>query len=104
MMALVSVKDVMSKDFATINENDTLSKCLELFKKDVPPVLAVLDDKGKYAGIIARRWIVRARLDPMGRPQPLRKSPALFFRASPIQLEDAGFCPGYFMTILCPYR
>jgi CBS domain-containing protein len=64
MMSSVAVKDVLSKDFATVNENDTLSKCLELFKKDVPPVLAVLDEKGKYAGVIARRWIVRARLDP----------------------------------------
>ena len=63
-MSLISVKDVFSKQFATVNENDNLSKCLELFKKDVPPVLAVLDDKNKYLGIIARRWIVRARLDP----------------------------------------
>ncbi|MCL1976631.1 MAG: CBS domain-containing protein [Candidatus Bathyarchaeota archaeon] len=30
----------------------------------MPPVLAVLDAKGKYAGVIARRWIVRSRLDP----------------------------------------
>jgi len=64
MISSVSVKDVLSKDFATVNENDTLSKCLEIFKKDVPAVLAVLDEKGKYAGVIARRWIVRARLDP----------------------------------------
>ncbi len=63
-MSSVSVKDVSSKKFATVNENDTLSKCLELFKKEVPPVLAVLNDKSKYVGIIARRWIIRARLDP----------------------------------------
>jgi len=63
-MSIISVKDVFSKQFATVNENDNLSKCLELFKKDVPPVLAVMDDKNKYVGIIARRWIVRARLDP----------------------------------------
>ncbi len=64
MMSEISVKDVFAKDFATVYENDTLSRCLELFKKDVPPVLAVLDEKNKYAGVIARRWIVRARLDP----------------------------------------
>jgi len=59
-----SVKDVFSKEYSTVNETDTLSKCLELFKKEAPPVLAVLDEKGRYVGVIARRWIVRARLDP----------------------------------------
>jgi CBS domain-containing protein len=29
----------------------------------MPPVLAVFDDKGKYAGVIARRWIIRSRFD-----------------------------------------
>ncbi len=64
MMSSISVKDVLATQFYTVNENDTLSRCLELFKKDAPPVLAVLDEKGKYAGVISRRWIVRARLDP----------------------------------------
>jgi CBS domain-containing protein len=63
-MSAISVKDVFSTVYHTVNEKDTLSRCLELFKKDAPPVLAVLDEKGKYAGVIARRWIVRARLDP----------------------------------------
>ena len=64
MSSSISVKDVFSTEFLTVNENDTLSRCLELFKKDAPPVLAVVDEKGKYAGVIGRRWIVRARLDP----------------------------------------
>jgi CBS domain-containing protein len=64
MSSSISVKDVSSTEFSTVNENDTLSRCLELFKKDAPPMLAVLDEKGKYAGVIGRRWIVRARLDP----------------------------------------
>jgi CBS domain-containing protein len=64
MMSPISVKDVFSTKFFTVNENDTLSKCIELLKKDAPAVLAVLDDKGKYAGVVSRRWIVRARLDP----------------------------------------
>ena len=58
------MRDVFSKGFATVNENDALSRCLELFKKEMPPVIAVLDEKGKYAGVIARRWINRSRLDP----------------------------------------
>jgi len=64
MMSPISVKDVYSTTFYTVNENDTLSRCLELFKKDAPPALAVLSEKEKYAGVISRRWIVRARLDP----------------------------------------
>jgi predicted transcriptional regulator len=64
MMSSISANDVLSNEFATINENDTLSQCLELFKKDTPPVLAVLNERGKYSGLIARRWIVRARVDP----------------------------------------
>ncbi len=64
MINSVSVKDVFSKEFSTVKENDPLSKCLDLFKKETQPVLAVVDEKGKYAGVIARRWVVRARLDP----------------------------------------
>ena len=54
----------VSRSFAKVRESDTLSSCLSLFKKEMPPVLAVLDYEGKYKGVIARRWIVRSRLDP----------------------------------------
>ena len=64
MMRPISVGDVFTRGFATVNEEDPLSRCLELFKKEMPPVLAVLDGKGKYVGVIARRWINRSRLDP----------------------------------------
>ena len=64
MLSPISVKEVFSTKFSTVNENDALSRCLELFKKDAPPVLAVLDEKGKYVGVVSRRWIVRARIDP----------------------------------------
>ena len=63
-MSAILVKDVFSKGFATVNKDDPLSRCLELFKKEMPPVIAVLDAKGKYTGVIARRWITRSRLDP----------------------------------------
>ncbi len=58
------VKDVFSKGFASVREDDTLSSCLSLFKKEMPPVLAVLNSEGKYKGVISRRWIIRSRLNP----------------------------------------
>jgi predicted transcriptional regulator len=64
MMKPIYVSDVFTKGYTTVNENDALSRCLELFKKEMPPVLAVMDENGKYAGVISRRWITRSRLDP----------------------------------------
>jgi CBS domain-containing protein len=63
-MSSIPVKYVFTKSFSTVNENDWMSECLELFKREMPPVIAVLDDKGKYAGVISRRWVIRSRLDP----------------------------------------
>jgi len=56
------VEDVFSKGFLEVHENDTLTSCLSLFKKETPPVLAVLDDKGNYKGIISRKSIIRSSL------------------------------------------
>jgi len=64
MMKTVYVGDVFSRGFVTVGEEEALSRCLELFKKEMPPVLAVTDKNGKYAGVISRRWITRSRLDP----------------------------------------
>ncbi|TRO46205.1 CBS domain-containing protein, partial [Candidatus Bathyarchaeota archaeon] len=56
------VEDVFSKGFLKVHENDTLSSCLSLFKKEKPPVLAVLDNEGRYKGVISRKWIIRSSL------------------------------------------
>ncbi len=64
MSTSIFAKDVYSKDYNAVQENDTLSRCLEAFEKGKPPVLAVLDDKGKYVAMISRRTILRSRLDP----------------------------------------
>ena len=45
------VEDVFSKGFLEVPENDTLSSCLSLFKKETPPVLAVIDKDGTYKGL-----------------------------------------------------
>jgi len=63
-MSQITVKDVCSKGFLTVEENDTLSKCFEIFKKEMPPVLAVTNSKGRYTGVITRRWVIRSNLDP----------------------------------------
>ncbi len=63
MASVISAKDVYSNVFNSVQENDTLSRCLEAFEKGKPPVLAVLNDKGKYEGVITRRSILRSRLD-----------------------------------------
>ena len=61
---MIKVKDVFSKGFSQVHENDTLSQCFSLFKKKKPPVLAIFDKKNQYGGVIARRWITRSRRDP----------------------------------------
>lgn len=57
------VEDVFTKGFLKVQENDTLSSCLSLFKEEMPPVLAVIDDKGNYKGVISRKWIIRSSLE-----------------------------------------
>jgi CBS domain-containing protein len=72
-MSSISVKDVYTKGFPTVNENDAVSRCLELFKKEMPPVIAVTNDKGKYAGVISRRWVIRSRLDATAKVKTLMR-------------------------------
>jgi CBS domain-containing protein len=95
MTSSISVRDVCTKNFSAVHENDALSRCLDLFKKEMPPVLAVLDDKGKYAGVIARRWIIRARLDPattkvktLTRPAPKVTPTVPLSKAAKLMVEN----------------
>ena len=72
MSMSVTAKDIYSKELNSVKDTDTLSKCLEGFKKGMPPALAVLDEKGKYVGMITRRAILRSRLDfTMAKVRPL---------------------------------
>lgn len=74
--------DVYAKGFKAVQEGDPLSRCLEAFEKGMPPVLAVLNDKGKYEGMITRRSILRSRLDPK-----MTKVKALMKVAPPVNLD-----------------
>jgi CBS domain-containing protein len=78
------VEDVFSKGFLEVHENDTLSSCLSLFKEEMPPVLAVLDDKGNYKGVISRKWIIRSSLDSSG-----TKVKTLMRPAPAVTLQDS---------------
>lgn len=63
-MALsTTVNEIYSQQFNTVLENDVASRCLEGFKKGMPPVLAVLDDHDRYVGMVSRRSILRSRVD-----------------------------------------
>jgi len=64
MMGPNTVKDVFSKKFASVNKEDTLSACLARFKEVRTPVLIVINNKGKYVGVIAHRWIAKSRYNP----------------------------------------
>jgi predicted transcriptional regulator len=95
MIRSISVEDVFSKKFFTVSENGALSKCLDLFKKEMPPVLAVLDGKSKYVGVIARRWVIRSRLDPattkvktLMRPAPKVSLDFSLSKASKLMIES----------------
>jgi CBS domain-containing protein len=63
MAMSTTVKDIYSQEFNTVLENDSASRCLEGFKKGLPPVLAVLDDRDHYVGMISRRSVLRSRVD-----------------------------------------
>lgn len=95
-MSSILVRDVYSKNFVTVNEDDALSRCLELFKKELPPVVAVLDSKGKYTGVIARRWINRSRLNPAStkvktlmRPAPKMELEFALSKAAKLMIESS---------------
>lgn len=83
-MASSIVRDVFSEEFVKVNQNETLSACLSLIKEKNFPVLVVVDNKGKYKGVIAHRWIVRSRLDPS-----TTKVETLTRSAPTVSLEDS---------------
>ena len=78
------MKDVFSTKFKSISKDDTLSACLSILKEESTPVLVVLNSKGKYAGVIAHRWIARSRYDPT-----TTKVETLMRSAPTVSLEDS---------------
>jgi len=85
-MGMVSsiVKDVFSTKFKSVSKDDPLSACLAILNEESTPVLVVLNSKGKYAGVIAHRWIVRSRYHPA-----TTKVESLMRSAPTVSLEDS---------------
>ena len=63
-MSSVTVKEIVSKKFVAINEDEPLSKAVSIFKEQKPLAIIVLNSGGKYKGILTERWIVRTSLNP----------------------------------------
>jgi CBS domain-containing protein len=83
MAITATARDVYSQEFSTVLENDPASRCLEGFKKGMPPVLAVLDEKGLYVGMVsADLFYEQARSNP-------NKSKKLNVAAPAVSLGDS---------------
>jgi CBS domain-containing protein len=63
-MSTSTVTDVFSKQFTSVLETDTISKCFSLFKEGDPVILIVYDSMGEYTGVLDQRWINRSMVDP----------------------------------------
>jgi CBS domain-containing protein len=94
-MSSIPVKNVFTNNFSTIKENDLISQGLEMFKKEMPPVIVVLDEKGRYAGVISRRLTIRSRVDPattkvktLMRPAPKVQSDYSLSKAARLMIES----------------
>ena len=62
-MSSVTVKEIVSKKFVTIDEDEPLSKAVSIFKEQNPLAIIVLNSGGKYKGILTERWVARTRLN-----------------------------------------
>ena len=62
MVLTLTASDVMTQNFKTINENETLHKALTLFSDDTD-VLFVFDNDNNYKGLLTEKTIIRSGLD-----------------------------------------
>ena len=54
------VEDVMSKTVKTLNENQDIFDAIEVFVNNSFQCLPVVDDDGKYVGILKRSEVMRS--------------------------------------------
>lgn len=53
------IKNIMNREFITVNENDTVEKCASLLNSHNLSGLPVLDNKGELKGIITEGDLIR---------------------------------------------
>ena len=64
MVKSMLAKDVMSEKFAVMYEDMPLSKAITIFDEEEPDAIIIFSRDNEYLGVLAERWIYRARLDP----------------------------------------
>ena len=66
MAKAIVVSDILSSEFSTVGESDSVSKALGKFSsiKPKPYALVVMDTKRRYKGVVTERDIVRTNFDP----------------------------------------
>ncbi|MFO7835530.1 MAG: CBS domain-containing protein [Candidatus Thorarchaeota archaeon] len=79
-MVEAKVKDVYSKGFESMNENEPISKALPILENSEPPVVIVENDDGEISGVLTRRRIRRSKLDPTSTKIKKLKQPAPYLR------------------------
>ncbi|MBD3157562.1 MAG: CBS domain-containing protein [Candidatus Lokiarchaeota archaeon] len=80
MVEDTKVKDVYSKGFEALNENEPVSKTLPILENSEPPVVIVENDDGEISGVLTRRRIRRSKLDPTSTKIKKLKQPAPYLR------------------------
>lgn len=76
------IKDIMTEEVITVNEEDTVERCANLLIKHNLSGLPVLDDKGKVKGIITEGDLIR-RASRIEGPPALEVLGGIFYLESP---------------------
>lgn len=81
------VKDIMTKDVLTVNENDTVEKCANILIRHNLSGLPVVDANGKVIGIVTEGDLIR-RASRIEGPPVLEVLGGLFYLESPKHFMD----------------
>src|SRR6056297_98142 len=58
-----SISEFYSEEFSTIGEHDLLGNCIQSLKKGKPASMLVVDNAGRYVGVIGQRQLRSQHLD-----------------------------------------
>jgi len=60
---MVTAKDLLSKDYASVDMNDSISKLIGIMKKEEAHAALVFDGD-EYLGVVGKRFLLTSRIDP----------------------------------------